>query len=646
MVVKVSPIPTSVPNDITGLQRYLRDMAGKVNTYLERVAAADPFFIKDLGCTTPPTNEVEANALEIVFVSPYAGAGTIVLTGVGFSSGNLNLSLNGASLGTISDPDIVSEVLYEIAADDLIQGFNSLKLWSTDSDTGEIRSIEVWRNFVRGQVTAAGETAIWGSVTGAGKPADNAQVNAPTLGLLVNSDYNGNANPGELSLVGFDSDGNLAPGTDGYFWFADVKYTVDGGAVGGGTVVTNVANRKGFIVYDTANDTFSWIGGGFSNIQTAFCFRSGGVWFFDNNGAGVAFTPTANHIALGWIETGVAPDSITRAALYTPVPLLSAVFPGATVGASLGEDFFRSDGSTSILESEIVAAFNKIASSNASNFVEDQAIGTSLIKDLAVVRAKIGVGAVGSLEVENGSINDAHINNLTVDKITTGDLNSQINVNSGFITFDNGTVLRVMGTGFGSNNQFIEWYGMKPNPFTGFAQLTEANATQYLKTDGSAFFGGDLSAGTLTTSAQTSLLSSTASVETGTFGSNGNPIDIIGSYSLLGTQTTGTFSSFDVVSDNTVAFGSVDLYVDEWTGSAWVQRTSLLGIGGTQRTRQSDNGEGVTGTRVDWSVGGSVTYTDNTGTTANRLYRARIENGDHALVTNPSQRVSITATEE
>jgi predicted phage tail protein len=96
------------------------------------------------------------------------------------------------------------------------------------------------------------------------------------------------------------------------------------------------------------------------------------------------------------------------------------------------------------------------------------------------------------------------------------------------ITFNNGIVMKVSGVGFGSANQFIEWVG----PSLGsLSQCTEANAIQYVKTDGSAYFGGSLTAGTLRNAAASSGLGTNETAVVGPFGSNGKPVRYIASWS-------------------------------------------------------------------------------------------------------------------
>ncbi|MBW7837980.1 MAG: hypothetical protein H3C28_15240, partial [Sphingomonadales bacterium] len=73
-----------------------------------------------------------------------------------------------------------------------------------------------------------------------------------------------------------------------------------------------------------------WAAGATRRI--AFVYKSGAQWYYDNNTATpVAFTPNANILALGWLETGSA-DTISGGGLFGhPVNLLQAALPAADV---------------------------------------------------------------------------------------------------------------------------------------------------------------------------------------------------------------------------------------------------------------------------------------------------------------------------
>lgn len=86
-----------------------------------------------------------------------------------------------------------------------------------------------------------------------------------------------------------------------------------------------------------------------------------------------------------------------------------------------------------------------------------------------------------------------------------------------------GSIMTITGVPFGSANQFIEWTGPIVSNLT---QCTEANAIKYVKTDGSAYFGGGLSSGILKNEATSTVVAADAFVAVGPFSSNGGPVNV------------------------------------------------------------------------------------------------------------------------
>ncbi|MBM7407049.1 MULTISPECIES: hypothetical protein [Sphingomonas] len=210
----------------------------------------------------------------------------------------------------------------------------------------------------------------------------------------------------------------------------------------------------------------------------------------------------------------------------------------------------------------------------------------------------IYLGNARALEVRDGQVrvngklsaNDIDAGSLrSVNGVTTFDLTS------GRVTFNNGSVMKVSGTGFGSNNQFIEWFGPVQSSL---ANCTEANATFYLKTDGSAYFGGSLSAGVRKNAVQTS----GSRVSTGQIESGGRPRKVVVSYSYTrqaqqnSVQTAGTGSSSAVVR---LLRGTTEIGRFTATGS-W---------------RRSSYGGQANPATYEESLGGSLTVTDSSGGT-------------------------------
>lgn len=198
-------VPSVAGHDLPSLIRWARQLATTVNDLLRRNSFAGAFFVWDDGCVSVPTSTTIANAEEIVFESPFSSGiagdllteggedlteengsslitessvesyATLIVTGIGFEGG-VHVALNGRDFGTLSSEDTANEVLYEVQVDNLVKGLNVFQIWSESSDSGELRRLEVWRNFTRESIIDSGETAIWGSVTGDGKPEDNADV--------------------------------------------------------------------------------------------------------------------------------------------------------------------------------------------------------------------------------------------------------------------------------------------------------------------------------------------------------------------------------------------------------------------------------------------------------------------------------------
>lgn len=182
-------------------------------------------------------------------------------------------------------------------------------------------------------------------------------------------------------------------------------------------------------------------------------------------------------------------------------------------------------------------------------------------------------------------------NNVTI----AGDLY----MGAGRIVSTNGAFMKVQGTGFGTNNQFIEWFG----PNMAIASCSEANASYYLKVDGSAYFGGTLSAGILKNSVQTTQTSPDAAVTTGTFGSNGKSrIVTVGYLATASTSITGGCP------EPYTPYATVRLYRgNNAQGTLLTEQTFNGAHGCVAGAGQFEPGN------MDDRITGSITYTDNTG---------------------------------
>ena len=189
-------------------------------------------------------------------------------------------------------------------------------------------------------------------------------------------------------------------------------------------------------------------------------------------------------------------------------------------------------------------------------------------------------------------------------------------------------------TPFGPNN-LIEWYGPKAGNISGsdpiYNNLTKVNAITYLGDDGSAYFGGTIIAGTLTTAKATSDIGSEIQVSSGVFGSNGGQIAIAcGISSVSASDSTGTCP---ILANPTV---QIRLYEVVGGVNQLVKLENYTGVYNcTQEGAQA---------RQEWEVSGSFTFFDNQLSTSNREYVLQATLSDMGL-DNRSQRLSIVTQE-
>jgi hypothetical protein len=264
---------------------------------------------------------------------------------------------------------------------------------------------------------------------------------------------------------------------------------------------------------------------------------------------------------------------------------------------------------------------------------------TVLTDRFAIVQP--GLNPYVPFEVINGQvrIKQAAIGTLTVDRLTSGTLGADINVGAGRITWANGAHMKVAGVGFGTQNQFLEWFG----PQMPVSQCSEANAIQYLKTNGDAYFGGALSAGVLKNGASATGLSLTEQVVVGPFGSNGGARVVTLGYTY--------FESYTVTSGGGWSGQpSAQLVLErQGGGGAWTQLATLNANGSTTFSPGFSEFEPGSATQT---ISGSVTFTDTSGGLS-ATYRGRMLSRSSATLNastqgaaTRTQSVSVLSTEQ
>lgn len=194
-----------------------------------------------------------------------------------------------------------------------------------------------------------------------------------------------------------------------------------------------------------------------------------------------------------------------------------------------------------------------------------------------------------------------------------------------------GSIMTVWGAGFGSAGQFVEWTGPVQASLSG---CTEANATKYVKTNGDAYFGGSLSAGTLRNDITGTSPAANASALLENIGSNGNPRSVVLSYSwtLARTMTPPLPSAVSPTA-------TIHLFRGADASGALI---ATLNVGpGDYQVEPTTGGQ----SQILSSMGGSLTVNDNSGGTT-VSYFAVIAARNVVAGGSPSQRITIVCTEQ
>lgn len=185
---------------------------------------------------------------------------------------------------------------------------------------------------------------------------------------------------------------------------------------------------------------------------------------------------------------------------------------------------------------------------------------------------------------------------------------------SGRIVSRNGNFMKVQGSGFGSSNQFLEWYG--PTKST-LEQCTEALAITYLRKDGQAYFGGMVAEGQLRT-IKTTYDNGNSQIANGPLVTNGKPRTWTTSLSV--TRTGTRVSTYAGPSGWSATF-----IIEQLLSGNWVQRGDVGNLVG-YTYQDANNGVANTNEPSNFTqtATGSQVFVDNSGGTDPFQVRARI----------------------
>jgi hypothetical protein len=256
-------------------------------------------------------------------------------------------------------------------------------LFTPDPDTDVVTAVGY-------KSTTAGPSGI-DSLT----PTVASESSTRSLALSLNTNPNGTPNSGEFTLSAVNGDAaNYLE--DGFILWDGSKVNVtrrwsDGfGGVTGGT-------GKGFIAFDTT------LGTPFTTASIArdyaFVRKNGSQWQYDSNSSWVNFTPTADYVAIGWLE-GDSPDSLIAGGLFEPVTLELAAFPAATLGATSGTDLKDESGTVvsdnDVLNNRLVADWSAGALNANPTFKSVEIDGDGNLKPTGWYR-RTGTGGSATL---------------------------------------------------------------------------------------------------------------------------------------------------------------------------------------------------------------------------------------------------------
>lgn len=445
----------------------------------------------------------------------------------------------------------------------------------------------------------ASESADFDLVTGANKPENGATKGAP-IGTEIAGTPAGTVaasalNSSNLSYyesvggAGYTVFGNTIQRTVDKGGFFGNVYSQEFGA-GSARVSGRLLDKDTFLGLDIDRDGVG--ANAYTTIQFAWHWSGGeNNWqIYENNnkvwtgpGFDGLYFDAGTLFAIEYDGKSIkyyANNKVVRNIPASPNAMLAAAICIGPVGNRVGNVSLQVINDNSLANTDPADRINRHTTTVSGGKITTGSIDADKINvtNLAAIKADLGTITAGTIKNASGSTN--------------------FDVTNGRITFDNGSVMRVMGNGFGSSNQFIEWFGPKQSSLS---NCTEANAKQFLKTNGDAYFGGTLSGGITKNAVNTTSIANNASVTTGQVGSRGGSRVVVVGYSW--NQIVVVNKSQQPSSGN----GLSARVILQRNG----QDVMTLDVSGNwERTSASSDAEPGT---YSEAMGGSITFTDNSG---------------------------------
>lgn len=288
-----------------------------------------------------------------------------------------------------------------------------------------------------------------------------------------------------------------------------------------------------------------------------------------------------------------------------------------------------------VVDAKVDGKASSVAVSELASRVTVNEAGLATFEASYTLKLDVAGKVSGFKSVNDGATSSFDFNADYVNFITSSDTGFNLSKTG----FDRryGAIAIYEGDAFGTDS-LVYWIGPKS---IGKASAKKSNATLWFDATGNAYFGGTLSAGVFKNGARSSQFGGSVQVETGEFGTNGNPKVVTASCVY---SNTGYVSS---------SLGNASL-----TGSFVVERSigggawSTVASGSITGNRTEIEYEPGLGYLTEWFCSASVTFTDTDASTSNFNYRIRLTGASGwpynlgGVVGLGTQTTSILSTEE
>lgn len=235
---------------------------------------------------------------------------------------------------------------------------------------------------------------------------------------------------------------------------------------------------------------------------------------------------------------------------------------------------------------------------------------------------------IGGFEIENNGQVVAMDILASIFRITSTDPTKGLEWRDGYLRAYNGGAQRIIGAGFGqAGDNLMDYFG----PNVGAAAASKTNAVMWMDANGSAYFGGQLSAGILRNAVQTTT-TQTVGVEllNGPFATNGRVRNVTVSFSRRHTRRNTNMGSAGFVAGS--GANTATVYVYRALGSNAESLWQVLNVGGNVDITNEFDGPD---TAIS-AWGGSFTVNETTSSTETVKYRAVIVGFSEQAVTHTS----------